>query len=432
MGNLSSSVSISSGLTSGSTSVGPGRSASAAGTLDHPIRVLIADDDAQIRALLETLLRNDPRMVCVAAARDADEAVDLARGVTPDVAVLDCVMPSGGGPAAARGILSCSPGTIVIAYSGSDDRAALIEMLQAGARGYIVKGGAIDELLDGISGAAEGQFILSGRAVPTVVEELLERLSMEEREATERRVATERIARFIAGKGLDIVFQPVFRLQDRQRTGMEALSRMNVNPRRPPNEWFAEAWDVGLGVELELAAAKLAIRERGDRGGEYLAVNLSPETVLSPRFDELLGQDTKNLVVEVTEHAPVLDYQAFRVPIARLREGGGILAIDDVGAGFSSLHHILELDPDVIKLDVGLTSGIEVDPKRQSIAAGLISMAADSGTAVIAEGIETESQLVALADLGVEYGQGYHLGRPLPLTALLDGPSVLTPAPISD
>jgi EAL domain-containing protein (putative c-di-GMP-specific phosphodiesterase class I) len=108
----------------------------------------------------------------------------------------------------------------------------------------------------------------------------------------------------------------------------------------------------------------------------------------------------------------VQDYDALAVPVGTLRELGGKLAVDDVGAGFASLQHILRLAPDEIKLDVGLTGGIDVDPARRALAFGLVSFGNELGCSVVAERIETREELDALRSLGVSLGQGYFLGRP--------------------
>ena len=117
----------------------------------------------------------------------------------------------------------------------------------------------------------------------------------------------------------------------------------------------------------------------------------------------------------MTEHAPVDNYPRFRGAVGRMREHGARLAIDDAGAGFASLRHILELDAELIKLDGSLTRSLEADPRRRSLAAALIEFGRESGASVLAEHIESELQLIELRRLGVHYGQGYHLGRPAPL-----------------
>jgi EAL domain-containing protein (putative c-di-GMP-specific phosphodiesterase class I) len=170
-------------------------------------------------------------------------------------------------------------------------------------------------------------------------------------------------------------------------------------------------------VELELAAIRKAIAtlERLPEG-THLAVNASPQTLVSPLLDATLSAAPGHrLIVELTEHARVEDYALVKPAVERLRLRGIRLAIDDAGAGFSSLQHILHLRPDLIKLDRSLTQAIDTDPVRYALAAALVTFAASLDAEICAEGIEKASELVALQRLGVAYGQGYFLGRPLPL-----------------
>ena len=212
----------------------------------------------------------------------------------------------------------------------------------------------------------------------------------------------------------DLVFQPVVDMRDRRLVGLEALARFRLEPHHPPDEWFDAAHRVGLGVELE----RLTIQRAG-RAAErlppdiYVAVNVSPTTLLSPGLDDVLANlPLAQLVLEITEHARVDDYGALRHALVRARKRGVRIAIDDVGAGFASLRHVLRLDPDIIKLDHEITRGVEHDSGRAKLVGGLIAGASAVSTFVIAEGIETEAQLNRLLELGVHGGQGYFLGRP--------------------
>jgi EAL domain-containing protein (putative c-di-GMP-specific phosphodiesterase class I) len=223
-----------------------------------------------------------------------------------------------------------------------------------------------------------------------------------------------RIRRAMERRELDIVFQPIVDLDTRMVVGHEALARFAGLPQRGPDAWFDEAHQVGLGVELELRAVQVAC-ERSWILPErtFMAVNVSPVTAERPDLLALLAAaQVQDVVLEVTEHAPVEDYPRFRVAIRRVRELGARLAVDDAGAGFASLRHILELDAELIKLDGSLTHSLDADPRRRSLASALIEFGRESGASVVAEHIESELQLHELRRLGVQYGQGYHLGRP--------------------
>jgi EAL domain-containing protein (putative c-di-GMP-specific phosphodiesterase class I) len=148
----------------------------------------------------------------------------------------------------------------------------------------------------------------------------------------------------------------------------------------------------------------------------YLAVNASPDTIFGDEaFNLLNGMPAERIVLEVTEHAHVEDYDRLRQGLAPLRQRGVRLAVDDAGAGYSSLQHILHLQPDLIKLDMSLTRHIDLDPARRALASALIGFARDTGSRIIAEGVETASELATLRALGVEHAQGYFLGRPMAL-----------------
>jgi EAL domain-containing protein (putative c-di-GMP-specific phosphodiesterase class I) len=214
----------------------------------------------------------------------------------------------------------------------------------------------------------------------------------------------------------EMVFQPIVTLRGRKIVGAEALARFVGMPKRPPNAWFEEAADVSLGPDLELVAVEKALNGMLEfPSGVYLSVNVSPATVLDPRFRKLISRaDPSRIVLELTEHARVGDYDCLARETDRLRTLGMRVAIDDVGAGFASLRHILKLRPDLIKLDLSLIRDINSDPTKQALAASLISFAEKSDATIVAEGIETAQELSTLVMLGVEFGQGLFLGPPVP------------------
>ncbi|KQP43699.1 EAL domain-containing protein [Pseudorhodoferax sp. Leaf274] len=220
-----------------------------------------------------------------------------------------------------------------------------------------------------------------------------------------------------------IVFQPVYHLPDLRLHGFECLSRFDAEPRRPPDRWFAAAHDAGVGLDLEFQAIRNALAYL-DRipVGPCMNINSSPEMILSGRLLALResGHDLSRVVLEITEHAVVRDYAALSQALKPLRAEGVTLAVDDAGAGYSSMRHILSLEPDIIKLDMELTHGIDADPKRKALAKGLTSFAHEIGSLVVAEGVETQAELLALARLGVDCAQGYHLDKPLDLAQALE------------
>lgn len=384
------------------------------------IRVLIADDDPALREALADLVGADHSLELVGAAGDAEEAGRLSGEHRPDVALLDVKMPRGGGSRAAREIKTVSPSTRVVALSAYGDRAAVVEMLRAGAVGYLVKGAPASDILKGIHSAMEGGTPVALEVAGRLVEELSAQLEREEREAQERKRRIQLIRSVLAGEGLTIVFQPIFELETTKVVGVEALARFAVEPRRTPDVWFVEAEALGLGLDLELVAVQAAFR-RFDmlHPNWFLSVNVSPATAAIDQFlVGLEGIPGERVVIEITEHAPVEDYESINQALGILRALGVRLAIDDAGAGYASLKHILQLSPEFIKLDVALTQGIDSDRARRALAHALITFASEIGAGIIAEGIETQEEFDALRALGVAYGQGYYLARPGPLSEL--------------
>lgn len=387
-------------------------------TAKRRIRVLVAEDDAGVRAALVGLIQVEPSFELVGEVSSASDAVEVAAKQQPDVAVIDVRMPGGGGATAARGIKRKSPETRMLAFSAADDRETVLEMLEAGVVGYLVKGSSIESIVESIEQAAEGQGSLSVEVTGDVIEALVGQLSVRRRTEDRRRARENRVRRAIEdADALGMVFQPICDLATREPLGAEALARFHIAPARGPERWFAEASEVGLRRELELAALRAALSSLSQLPkGVYLSVNISPVTLRSAPVRKALGAvDAARVVVEVTEHTPVEDYDALNDALARVRALGVRLAIDDAGAGFASLRHILRLAPDFVKLDRTLIDGIERDRSHQALAAGLISFATKIDATIVAEGIERPAQLRALRDLGVTCGQGFLLARPAPL-----------------
>jgi EAL domain-containing protein (putative c-di-GMP-specific phosphodiesterase class I)/CheY-like chemotaxis protein len=383
------------------------------------IRVLIADDEPELRLALSELLGHEDGLELVGAAADADEAIDLATTHRPHVALVDVKMPAGGGPRAARGILRASPGTRVIALSAFEDRQTVLEMIRAGAVGYLAKGIAGEAIVHSIAQVAGGGTSLSAGAMDDVVRELSSQLRREEIELEGRVERVERIRRFIGGKGLMTVFQPILDLRTHEMVGLEALSRFDALLHRPPDEWFAEAHELELGVELELTAIRTAIaslsRIPQEAGAPYLSLNCSHRAAMSPDLSDVLRPHAGRIVVEITEHERVEDYALLGSALDHLRMLGARIAIDDAGAGFASLRHTLQLAPDIVKVDISLTRDIDTDRAKRALASALISFADEMGMSIVAEGIETKTELETLLELGVPYGQGFYLAKPAPL-----------------
>ena len=375
-------------------------------------RVLIADDDANIRDALRELLESEDGIEVVAVARDAAEAVEAAAREHPDVAILDVKMPAGGGPRAARGILAESPATRIVALSAYGDRASIVEMLSAGAAAYLVKGSMPDEVTQTIQRVLRGESSFSPDVASTVVRELSEQLAGKEEAEARRARILARVQAVIEHGGIHPVYQPIVDLAKGRITGVEALARFDTGM---PLQWFEEAADVGLREELESSALAVALAGLPALPPEaYLSLNLSPSTLLRRDVARLLGAvPLERIVIEMTEHAPVGDYDALNRALEPLRHAGVRVAVDDAGAGFASLRHILLLVPDIIKLDISLTRGIDADRPRRALSCALVAFARETSTTIVAEGIETDAELRTLKEIGVAEGQGFLIARPM-------------------
>lgn len=378
------------------------------------MKVLIAEDDDDFRFVLGAIIAAEPSMTLVGAAGDAEEAIQLARESEPDVALLDVGMPKGGGVRAARAIREVSPITKVMALSGSGEKDAVIRMLRAGATAYLIKGATPGEILTAIRDTASGRTTLAPDAAREVIQIVrhMEGKDLGEPEHAEDRAFVEGL---LTGKGLDLALQPIFDLNSDAIVGHEVLARFDIEPRRP-DVWFRRAEAVGLRAELELAVLRKALTFLPCVPAQtFLSINLSPDVVVSKEDDIGIGRsDGRRIVIELTEHAPVDNYGELSASLAEMRAVGVRFAVDDAGAGFASLQHILQLAPEFIKLDTSLTRHIDHDSPRRALASSLITFATHMHATMIAEGVETRDEFQALRDLGVTHGQGYYLGRPAP------------------
>lgn len=232
------------------------------------------------------------------------------------------------------------------------------------------------------------------------------------------RDVSERVAAVMRQRQFGTVFQPIYDLATGRPTAVEALTRFDDGgSSQSPDVWFAQAAHVGLGADLELATAEAALIESSALPADVAVhLNASPPLLHDDRLARLLEQHSdREVVLEITEHDAVDDYDRLAWALQRLRERGAKIAVDDVGAGIASLRHVVRIGPDIIKLDVSLTQHLRHDPVRQALAKALVQFAHDTETTLVAEGIETEADLDMWRRLGADLGQGYLLGHPAPL-----------------
>ncbi len=214
------------------------------------------------------------------------------------------------------------------------------------------------------------------------------------------------------------VFQPIVEIRSRRVVGYEALTRFSGD--LTPDWAFAIAAEHDLLEQLELATLKRSLRAGGQllEPNQFLSLNLSPEVLVGAQaqISRTLRQRRYEVVVEITEHRLIEDYEQVRQAVHRMGPNTR-LAVDDAGAGYASLRHILELRPDFVKLDISLVRGMSGDAVREAMVAGIQHFAERGDCTLIAEGVETEAERARLVELGVPLGQGYLFAHPQPAAA---------------
>lgn len=235
-----------------------------------------------------------------------------------------------------------------------------------------------------------------------------------------------RLRPVIDSGGPVVLLQPIVDLATRRRVGTEALSRFPQEWHLPPDRVFADGDLIGERERLELLALHGAAAHLGRVSG-YVAMNVSPATLFTRACLDFLDRlPLDRVVLELSEHEQIEDYDRLKAALAPLRARGMRLAIDDVGAGFSSLRHIVVTAPDVIKLDRSIVTGLSDDPVLSVVVHSLVDLARATGAQVVAEGVETEADATTLTTLGAGLGQGWHFGRATTTEQLRDAyPAVL-------
>lgn len=221
---------------------------------------------------------------------------------------------------------------------------------------------------------------------------------------------------FLSPSQIEVVFQPIVELAGERPVGLEALGRI-AEAEIPVPRWLQGAQAAGIGTELEVLLVRVALTRLPDLPPDmFLSVNISPESMVSPAFSACLAEhDISRVVFELTEHTPFPEARILAQQMAYVREHGGRIALDDVGSGYTSIRHVLALSPEFIKLDQTLVELAEHESGHRAMVRALAAFATETGSQVVAEGVETSQQLEMLLELGVGLGQGYLWAQPGPL-----------------
>ena len=213
---------------------------------------------------------------------------------------------------------------------------------------------------------------------------------------------------------VDIVLQPIVDVSSGLLIAAEALARFPTQPDAPVEETFALAHATGRGPELEAACLRAALRLRRIELSPdvLLTVNVSPDALGHPSVQAALQCDLDGVVVEVTEHAAG-DLPALRASLDDLRSRGARIAIDDASTGYAGLLRLTALRPDLVKLDRGLVTGARSSLEQRAVIEALVSLSRRIGATVLGEGVESLDDLAVMAELDVDYAQGFYISQPV-------------------
>jgi len=227
--------------------------------------------------------------------------------------------------------------------------------------------------------------------------------------------AADDFRELLAPGAIRAVFQPIVRLADLQPIGYEGLARFPTPSglvALPPDVTLAAAGRLGVRHDLEVACWA-AISEAGTPpAGRLLFINVAPDALGHPGLLELAAQLPERLVIELTEQDAVQNTAQLRERLRPWIARGALVAVDDAGAGFTSLEYVADLRPDFLKLCRGMVTGVDLDPSRQAVLRATVAFAREGGARVVAEGVERHEELQVLRDADVDYGQGWLFGRP--------------------
>jgi diguanylate cyclase (GGDEF)-like protein len=373
-------------------------------------RVAIHSDDHDVADRLAQTLRGVDAVRLVDA--DGGRRVSLVDARLPDAdATVQRFVAAGG---------AC------LAISDGEDLDGLVALLQAGAAGCITANADEGTLHRAMAAAMHGMITLPAEVARRLATRAASVSAPSETRGKLGRAAVEDV---IAHRRFDIVAQPIADLRTGEIVALESLARFTAEPVLPPNLWLAAADQGGLRIELEHALLRAAIGVLdGVPAHIALTVNLSPAAVMDPRLPEVLdGAPLHRLIVEIIDHHQLDDYEPLSEALSPMRTAGLRIAVDDSGQGLSSLQQMGQLAPSFMKLNRTLTRNIDRDPTKHALAYALSAFAGQIGSAIVAEGLETEAELRALRALGAPLGQGYLLAHPRPLAELELGQRLTLP-----
>lgn len=231
-----------------------------------------------------------------------------------------------------------------------------------------------------------------------------------------QRVGRARLEAVLRDRMLVTAFQPIYDLTTGSVVGAEALTRFLSDGADPAAYWFAEAEDIGLRTDLEFATLELSLTASRDLPPElFVAFKLSHTACLDDRLPVLIEETSlapDRMLLELSGRIGADQAGLLEAVLEPLRGDGVRLSIDHSGSYFVSARHVSRLRPEMIKLDAGLTAGIDQDSLRQDLVVAELNFARRIGATLSAQHIETGAELATMSGLGITVGQGFYLGRP--------------------
>mgnify|MGYP003392851128 CR=1 FL=1 len=371
--------------------------------------ILIVDDEPAISQLLTVLLTSQGYITKMATT--GKQALENASS-NVDLILLDMVLPDFEGIKVCQQLKSNSKSKDIpiIAISGKQSKTDRIESLYSGVEDYLTKPFEPEELF------ARVDVVLRRHSV-----------NLKEDTSLQNQETISELKRIINEESINVRFQPIYFLKPMRLLGLEMLSRPQTKtPMLNPETFFKNALKYGVYYEVEMIGWRKALKIVSENfdGRQKLFLNCDPYLVESDKFKTVkevfsgYGMSSNEIFLEITERSAVIAFEAFYEQLREYRHDGFKIAVDDLGAGYSSLESIIEIRPEAIKLDRHVVNGVCGDPYKRSIVKLFVAFCKENGIICVAEGIETKQDFDALIELGVDAGQGYYLCHPIDIIDL--------------
>ncbi|MBT9556387.1 MAG: response regulator [Myxococcales bacterium] len=390
-------------------------------------RILFVDDDVALLSAGERILDRAGFEV-VTATTIAEARNQLSRGGY-DAVVTDIGLPDGDGLDLIPSLRGDNLEVPVVMVTGAPSVATAARAVRSGVHEYLAKPFQSDVLVKAVRSA-----VAAGRVARLRTKLLAARFGGDEFVGDLER--TERLFASALGQ-IRMVYQPIIRSSDRSIYGFEALLRCDEKALASPAKLLAAAEvlghvnELGQATRASIAGTLEAFPERL----EMIFVNVHPAEVQSGMLmaaTDALLPFARRVIIEVTERASLEGTPQIQDELRRLRDAGYRIAVDDLGEGYAGLSSLVNLRPDICKIDMSLVRDIDQSPLKRDIVSAIVDMARRSGIGVVAEGIETEAECAVVTRLGCDLLQGYLFARPGPPFPAVSFSDALSDASLSD